>query len=369
MARTLGVGLVGYGGIGRLHALCYRMLPLVYPDLPYTVRLVAVASGSLASVERARRELGDVLAITSLEELLAHPEVDLVDCCAPTGAHTSVALAALSAGKLLFCEKPLAATSAEAAQIVALADAHGLVGGVNFHFRGVPAIQEAQRRVAQGLLGSVYGFHARYYRASNIKQDRPLTWRFSGPGSGVLQDLGAHLIDLVAYLLGPIVRVSAHTRTVVAARPGPDGRLAPVEGDDIAWLALELAGGGRGTIEASKVVPGAADDLRLEAYGARASMVVDLRDPNQLYWADAAGDTGGQLLTTLNRATPTPALPGPETPSGVVQWHLAALAGFLTAVAAGTRPQPDLAEAAQVQRVIEAALQSAKQGGTPVALV
>src|SRR3712207_4397482 len=122
----------------------------------------------------------------------------------------------------------------------------------------------------------------RYYRSSNLKRDRPLSWRFAGPGSGVLVDLGSHLIDLTLHLLGPITAVGARTRTLVAERPAQDGQLARVESDDVAWLQLELAGGGRGTLEAAKVVPGAGDDLRIEAYGAHGALVFDTRDPNAL---------------------------------------------------------------------------------------
>ncbi|HSH81747.1 MAG TPA: Gfo/Idh/MocA family oxidoreductase, partial [Herpetosiphonaceae bacterium] len=129
MQRTpVGIGLVGYGGIGRVHALCYRMLPLVYPTLQ-PPKLVGVVTG-LMSVERARRELDDVVVMTELDELLARDDVTVIDCCTPTADHLRVAAAALEAGKALFCEKPLAATTAEARQIAALARSRGLAGGV-----------------------------------------------------------------------------------------------------------------------------------------------------------------------------------------------------------------------------------------------
>ena len=77
------------------------------------------------------------------------------------------------AGKALFCEKPLTANAEESEQIVTLARGRGLGGGVNFHFRRVPAIQEARRLVEAGLIGDVVGFHMRYYRSSNLRRDRP----------------------------------------------------------------------------------------------------------------------------------------------------------------------------------------------------
>jgi levoglucosan dehydrogenase len=369
MAQEIGVGLVGYGAIGRLHALCYRMLPLVYPDLPVTARVVAVATASTASAERARRELGDVAATTDLRDLLQHPGVTLVDCCAPTGEHARVATAALRADKALFCEKPLATTADSSAGIVALARERGLAGGVNFHFRWAPAIQEARHRIEAGLLGDVCAFHLRYYRSSNLKRDRPLTWRFTGPGSGVLVDLGSHLIDLTQHLLGPVLTVAARTRTVIAERPGPDGQPIHVASDDVAWLQLELAGGSLGTLEASKVVPGAGDDLRIEAYGSRGALVFDTSDPNGLLVAeDATGPIGGRRIATLSRTTPAASIPSAETPSGVIQWHLASIAAFLQALGGGTTSYPTLEDGFDVDRVIAAAFRSAAQAGSAISV-
>ncbi|MFO7166526.1 MAG: Gfo/Idh/MocA family oxidoreductase [Chloroflexota bacterium] len=357
MIPEVGIGLVGYGAIGRLHALCYQMLPLAYPDLPVRPRITAVATASQASAERARRELGPVAATTDLDELLARPDVQVVDCCAPTGDHARIALAALAAGKALFCEKPLTGDRAASQAIVDLARERGLIGGVNFHFRQIPAIQEARRLVADGLLGEVRGFHLRYYRASNLRSDRPLSWRFAGPGSGVLADLGSHMIDLALHLLGPVARVEGRRRTVVTERPGPDGAPRPVEADDVAWLQLELADGGFGTIEVSKLVPGAADDIRIEAYGSQGTLMFDTADPNGLYVVAGASGSG-RRIATLSRTQPPAALPSPETPTGTLQWHLASAAAFLAAYARGEQPQPSLEDGLAVDAVIEQALAS-----------
>ncbi|GIW00215.1 Gfo/Idh/MocA family protein [Roseiflexus sp.] len=364
MAAEIGIGLVGYGGIGRMHALCYQMLPLAYPNLAERARIVAVATASVASAERARRELGKhVLTTTDLGALLAHPAVTVVDCCAPTGDHARIAKAALAAGKALFCEKPLGATPDESARIVELARVNGLTGSVNFHLRFAPAIQEARRRVTGGLLGEVRGFHLRYYRSSNLRRDRAITWRFSGPGSGVLADLGSHMIDLTMHLLGPIRAVSARTATLITERPGANGVPSPVEGDDVAWLSLELINGGYGTIEVSKMVPGAGDDIRIEAYGSAGALIFDTRDPNGLEVIEGIGEIGGRRIATLSRTMPPATLPSPETPGGTLQWHLASIASFIDALYRGVSPEPTLTNGWLADCVIGAARQSAASGG------
>ncbi len=358
--RQIGIGLIGYGGIGRLHALIIRMVPLMYPNLPGVPRLVAVATASDASAERARRELGDgVTCGTSIEALLADPAVTMVDCCAPTGDHGWIGEAVLSSRRDLFMEKPLAADPAESARLVAQAAALGVRAGVNYHNRHVPAIQLMRQHAASGALGTIRSVHMRYYRASNLREDRPISWRMAGAGGGVLLDLGSHLLDLVEYLIGPIRRISARLRTVVAQRPDASGTLVPVTADDIAWLALELDDGTYGTIEVSKVVPGAGDEIVIEAYGALGSCRYDSRDPNGLELA-----TGGAAATTLrrvsaSRAQPAASLPSPETPTGVLQWHAAALADLI----AGGTITASLAAGLAVDRALAAARHSAAHGG------
>jgi predicted dehydrogenase len=358
--REIGVALVGYGAIGRLHALCYSMLPLVAPGL--SVRLVGVATRSAENQARARRELGEIVATARLADLLALPEVTMVDVCTPTSAHTAAALEALEAGKALLCEKPLAATAEEAAQIALLARERGLAGGVAFHLRFLPALQEAQRRIAGGALGEVVSFHTHYFRASNLDPARPIGWRFAGSGSGVLQDLGSHLIDLAHFLLGPIASVSARTRTLIAQRPDGSGQLAPVTSDDVAWLQLALVGGGVGTLEASKVVPGAGDDIRFTAYGTRGALAFDTRDPNGLEIMEGNAPER-RYLVTASRADPPAAVLNAEKPTGSVQWHLALISAFCAALAGGAPFAPNLEDGAATQRVIAAAFRSAAEGG------
>jgi predicted dehydrogenase len=209
----------------------------------------------------------------------------------------------------------------------------------------------------------------RYYRASNLRRDRPANWRFVGPGSGVLVDLGSHLIDMTLHLLGPIAAVAARTRMVMAERPGADGRPVPIDADDVAWLQIGLAGGGRGTIEVSKLVPGAADDLRIEAYGSRGALLFDTRDPNSLAVAEGADAAiGGRTIATFSRTTPPAAIPTPETPTATVQWHLASIAALLQALADGAAPRPDLSAGLAVDRVLAAAFDSAARGGAMTAV-
>lgn len=360
MIKSIGVGMIGYGAIGRVHAICYGMLPLCYPELAVQPRLAVVQVATERGAERARRELGDLRVTTTLDELLADPDIGMVDCCAPTGDHAAIARTVLAAGKPLFCEKPLAVHANESAALALLANERGLPCGLNYHFRCVPALQAAKRWIEAGNLGEVIGFNMRYVRASNLKRDRPVNWRFQGPGSGVLVDLGSHLIDMTLHLLGPIAAVSAHTRTLIPERPTACGETATVASDDAAWLALELAGGGKGTIHVSKVAPGAADDLRIEAYGTGGSFTFDTTDPNGVVFGD---NTGQRRLATFGKAMPAATYPGSELVTAPLFWHLASLANYVQALGMQAQPQPDFTAGARVDSVLSAALESANQNG------
>ncbi|HMO60420.1 MAG TPA: gfo/Idh/MocA family oxidoreductase, partial [Roseiflexaceae bacterium] len=116
------------------------------------------------------------------------------------------------------------------------------------------------------------------------------------------------------------------------------------------------ADGGYGTIEVSKLVPGAGDDLRIEAYGANGTMIFDTRDPNGIEVVEGGAS---RRLATLSRSRPTAVLPSAETPSATVQWHLASIAGFL----AGEPGWPDLVAGLTVDRVIDAARRSIQAHG------
>ena len=360
MGKNINIGLIGYGGIGRVHALCYRMLPLCYPNLALRPQLHTVVVATEQGAARAQRELGDVRVTTSLADMLNDSSIELVDCCAPTGEHAAMIAAVIDANKPMFCEKPLAVDPVESARIAALAEARGLLCGVNYHFRSIPALQEARRWIVAGNLGEVVSFGMRYHRASNLKRDRPLNWRFQGPGSGVLVDLGAHLVDMALHLLGPIQAVSARTRTLVAQRPDQHGLLASVESDDAAWMTIELAGGGFGTAHVSKVTPGAADDLRIEAYGTRGTLIFDTTDPNTLLLGD---ETGQRRIATFSKATPAPAYPSNELVTAPVLWHMTSIAAYLEALGTGAPPTADFTAAARVDAVLTGALASAANAG------
>ena len=361
--NTLGIGIVGYGAIARVHAAALALVPLIYPSIALRPAVVALTPGGTSSQSSALRDYPTVRQCM-YTDLLADPTVGAVLISTPTGLHAEHVAQAIAAGKHIMCEKPLTVDPDQSRALVAAADAAGVVLVMNHHFRRIPALVEARQRIAAGHLGVPLRAHLRYYRGSNVSPERAVSWRFVGHTGGVLVDLGAHLIDLSVMLFGsPLVAVQATLRTVYPTRPDRNGTAVVIDVDDIATLHGRLANGMTVTIEASKMVPGAADGLRVEAYGTAGSLIYDMDDVNALRVGTAAVANSMQRVDVWNRTSPTATIPGSETATSSLSWHAASWEAFLATVAGESRIVCDGAGAVHVDAVIAAARRSAARDG------
>ncbi|HEY9593729.1 MAG TPA: Gfo/Idh/MocA family oxidoreductase [Spirochaetia bacterium] len=368
--ETIGIGLVGFGFIGRVHTLSYRELPSYYPGTLPGLTLAAVCTSRSETARAAAAEGGYALWLTDPEELVREKSVTVVDCCTPNNQHRQTILAAAKAGKHVYCEKPIALNGEEAREIAHAAARAGIHVGMTFNFRFVPALMRARQMIAEGKLGEIFSFRAEYYHSGNVDPQRPLAWRMQKEksGGGALVDLGSHVIDLVRCLLGEIDSVRAVTRIFTARRPVAAGSsvLGDVTVDDAAWLQLRLARGALGTLEVSKCATGSLDELRLEIYGTRGALRFNLMDGNWLYWYDATrvggfqgGDQGWTRLETVQHYKGA-AVPAPRSILGWTRTHAECQYAFLSAIAAGRAPEPGIEDGLAVQLVIDAAYRSAE---------
>lgn len=370
----IGIGMLGYGGIGKLHALAYRAIPGLYPGkVPFT--LAAVCTRSDASAEIALREGGFDHSRRSIADLVADPAVAVIDCVLPNDAHREAILAALGAGKHVYCEKPLALNGAEARELAEAATGSSGRLGMTFNYRFFPAVMRAKRLMAEGALGEIYSFEFEYLHSGYQDASRPLSWRMQGElsGGGALVDLGAHAIDLARHLLGDFAEVNATTKTWIDSRPLAKGSAekGPVTVDDAAWITARLASGAIGSFFFSRFATGAADDLRFRIEGSKGALRFDLMDANWLYHFDATkpeAERGWLRLETI-QSYPGASVPPARSIVGWERSHAENQYRFLLAVAEGREPSPGLADGLAVNLVMDAAYESAKKGGwVPVAL-
>ena len=278
MTRELGIGMLGYGFMGRAHAHAYRTLAHMV-DPAIRPRLVGVAGRDVDAVAAATPQLGFEEAFGDWRQLVEDPRIDVFDNTGPNGLHAEPTVAAAQAGKHVVCEKPLGRTAAEALETWRAVEATGVVHMCAFNYRFVPAVRLARELIAGGELGEIRHFRARYLQDWLVDPAAAASWRLSRAeaGSGALGDLGAHVVDLARHLVGEIEAVSGATRTFVRERGG-----RAVDVDDAFAAAAELAGGAIGTLEASRVAPGRRNALAFEVNGSKGSLAFDLEDLNRL---------------------------------------------------------------------------------------
>lgn len=291
MVETLGIGLIGHGGAGKIHALGYRSLTSYYSPLPVDLRLVGVCASSEITAVKARKEHGFEFHCTDYRHLLERDDISLIDCCVPNSLHRDVIIDAIKAGKHVYCEKPLAMNLKEAEEIVKFSRQSTVKCQIVFNNRFIPAVMRAKQLAEEGALGEIFGFRGAYLHSGYIDPQRPISWRLrrDKAGGGALMDLGTHILDLLRYLLGEFDSVFADTKTIIKRRPSKDGQaVEEVDVDDIAILQLRLKnGGGIGTVETTRLATGTNDELRIEVHGSRGGLSFNLMDPNWLYFYDA----------------------------------------------------------------------------------
>jgi len=371
-APELGVGVIGYGFMGKIHTYAYRSIPFLYEPPPARFRLAAVCTAHEETARRAADAAGFERAVTDYRRLIDDPAVDIVHVCTPNAEHRDACIAALAAGKHVYCDKPLARDVAEAEAIVAAADrAPEVKHQMAFQYRFLPATLRAKELMGEGFVGRLFSYRAAYLHAGYIEASRPMSWRLDAraSGGGALFDLGAHIIDLMRHLAGEITRVAACCETFITERPTPGGAMAPVEVDDLALLQVRLASGALGTIEASRLATGTNDELRFEIHGDHGALRFNLMDPNWLHaydHRDPAGPHGGsrgfKAIEAVQRYPQPAALPGPKLSIGWVRAHIACLHHFITCIVEDREPRPSLHDGLAVQRIMAAAAEASATG-------
>lgn len=366
------IGFIGYGGIGRVHALAYRAIPFYYGLPADSIQLAAVATRRAETAKQAAAEIGCDVFTGNYRHLLARDDIDAVDICTPNHVHQEIALAAAKAGKHIYCEKPMAMNAAQAQNMTQAVETAGVKAQMTFNFRFFPAITRAKQLMEGGFVGKVFSFRGRYHRSSYISADKPLSWRLQREmtGGGALFDLGSHILDLLVYLLGDFASVYGTLETFIKERPIAPGsqEKAPVDVDDIALLHTRLPDGSLGTVEISRMGTGATNDLIVEIFGDKGAIRFDLNEPAWLYVYDTRDDdkpTGGQRgfrkIEAVQRYDGQRAPDWTMTPD-FVRTHAECQYQFIRSIWEDRTPSPSFADGLHVQKIMEAAQRSAQSG-------
>ena len=290
-APEVGVGMLGYAFMGKAHSNAFKTIPyMIYPP-PAVPRMVAISGRDADSVREAAQRYGYETYYTDWRDMIRDDRVQLFDNGGPNDVHAEPTIAAARAGKHILCEKPLGRTAQESAAMLDAVTKAGVKHMVAFNYRYVPALRQAYELIHSGKLGEIYHFRAVYLQEWIMDPNFPMVWRLDKnlAGSGVLGDLGAHVIDLARFLVGEPRRVSAMAKTFIKERPLADKTgTGQVTVDDAFVSLLEFENGALGTIEASRFSAGRKNHQVLEINGSKGSLVFNLERFNELevFWKD-----------------------------------------------------------------------------------
>ncbi|MEO8522422.1 MAG: Gfo/Idh/MocA family oxidoreductase [Acidobacteriota bacterium] len=346
------VALLGQGFMGKAHSNAYCQAPHFF-DLPYRIRRTLLCGRDQASLVSMAARWGWEDTSTDWRTAIDRPDIDAVDIALPNHLHAPAAIAAAEAGKMVFCEKPLALSVAEAQAMVQAARRVPTL--VWFNYRRVPAIAYAKQLIVDGRLGTIFHYNAAYKQQWGADTSRPATWKMDPAlaGSGVGDDLLTHTLDTALYLNGPITETVARART-----------LAPGRAVDDAVMALVMfENGSAGTFESTRFGIGCKNQNRFEIHGSGGMLRFNLERLNHLEFVDATIPSVEQgakdiLVTDLKH----PLFGHFWRPGHIIGYEhtfIATLAEFLVAHAKGEPFHPDFADALAVQQALDAVQRSA----------
>ncbi|MFF5080393.1 Gfo/Idh/MocA family protein [Actinoplanes sp. NPDC000266] len=370
--RSLGVAVVGFGWMGRVHTQAYARVPHHFSDVP-AVRLVSVADDVPGRAEAAAARYGFERSTESWRDLVDDPAVEAVSITAPNFLHREIGAAFAEAGKHIWIEKPVGLTADDARAIVG--DVQVAVG---FNYRNAPAVERAKELIADGAIGDVTHARFRFLSDYAAHPDGALSWRFERArgGNGVLGDLGAHGVDLIRYLLGEISELIADTAIFIPERPRPTGATAghergsgepgPVENDDYFGSLLRMASGARVILDCSRVAVGEQNTYGFEIHGTRGALIWDFRRMGELQ--AALGDAYQDEFVRVEFARPQDGdfgafQPGAGIPMGYDDLKVIEAARFLRSIADGKAYGATLADAIRSAEALDAMERSAATRG------
>ncbi len=290
----LGVAVIGTGFGQKVHI----------PGLQahHRTEVVALWNGDRTKAQQVASDNSIPFASSSLNEILARPEVQAVTLATPPFAHYEMAKDILKAGKHLLLEKPITLSVTEAKHLQQLAIDNGVIAIPDFEFRFIPAWQHFANLLSQDIVGKRRLIKIDWIASSRASSERAWNWYAQKElGGGALGSIGSHTFDYVNWLFGPAKSISATLSTSIPQRPDPEtGEMKPVDSDDLCAIALTLADNTLCQITLSAVSYAGRGHF-IEVYGDKGALVMG--NPSQKDYVNGfkvfASELGAELQEVL----------------------------------------------------------------------
>lgn len=378
MVSTLGVAVVGFGWMGRVHTQAYARVLHHFPHLAVRPELVTVAEEVPGRAEEAAAQFGFTATARDWREVAADPRVQAVSITAPNFLHREIGVAMAAAGKHIWIEKPVGLTAEDARAVADAVSKAGVQGTVGFNYRNAPAVATARELITSGEIGTVTHVRIRLFSDYAAHPEGALTWRYERErgGSGVLGDLASHGTDLARFLLGDITALTADTAVFIPERARPTGataghtratggELGPVENEDYVNCLLRFASGARGVLEACRVSVGEQNNYGFEVHGTKGAVFWDFRRMGELGVSRGTAYQD-QSVTTLyvgpGHGEYAAFQPGSANSMGYDDLKVIEAHNFLRSVAEGTPHGATLEDAVHSATALDAMNRSVESG-------
>lgn len=317
MTDRIGIGIVGAGWMGHVHARAYARLRHHFPTGGRDPELIAAADPVDAQLSDLVLRHGIAAGYADWRDLVADPRIGAVSVTAPNHLHAQIGVAVAEAGKHLWIEKPVGLNAADAEAVRRAVQAAGVSSAVGFNYRNVPAVMRARSAIASGAIGRPTHARVHLFTDYAAHPGGPMSWRFAldRGGHGVLGDLASHGIDLVRFLFGDVDSVVAITDTFVPRRPLVDAgsshyavvdladaavEFGSVENEDYVAALLRTESGVAVVVESSRAAVGEQNHYGFEVHGTTGLVRWDFRRPGELSLSTGADYQGQSTSTVLS---------------------------------------------------------------------
>lgn len=368
MKRKIGVGIVGFGNMGKVHACSVGSLKYFYDLDTFDPYVAGICASTVENSSKYAETYPVGKAFESFDELIESDDVDVVDICTPNIFHASQLEKAIKAGKSIYCEKPLAVTYEEAIKVANAADKAGITNGIVFNTRFLLPVIRAKEIIMSGRIGNVVSFDIKFLHSSALDKSKT-GWKQDSRicGGGSLFDLGSHAVDLMLYLCGTPVKVYGRSQIVFDRRTSFDGEENwKTNADEAFYVSATLENNAEGNITVGKIFNGTNDDFSFEIYGTKGYLKFGLMEPNWLYYYDGASEPLTRGITRIEcvgrYSAPATGFPGIKAPVGWLRGHIGSMHNFLSNVSLNKPSTPSFKDGAKVQKILEISTESAEKG-------
>lgn len=292
---ALGVGLIGTGYMGKCHALAWNNVTGVFGDVERP-RLVTLAEVNPELAAKKAAEFGFARSTGNWRDLLSDPEIDVISVTTPNAFHPEMAIAALEAGKHVWCEKPMAPAFTDAVKMRDAARRSGKAAAMGYNYIQNPMIRHMRRLIDEGAIGKVYHVRAEMDEDFMADATQPFYWKSeASSGYGALDDFAVHPLSLLFALFGHAESAITDMVKPYETRPLAGGGERAVETHDLASVLLKLEGGISAVLIANRSAWGRKGRIAIQIYGSAGSILFDQERMNefQLYTTDGRPEDQG----------------------------------------------------------------------------